>query len=239
MEMQNKQEADREKRGTYREKREQRMAEESTLRMEKMAEEARVREEEREERARVREEKRVEEARIREEERRVQAEEREHKMVTALKETRPMVESVKLPTMEKGSDIESFLELFETALTVAKILEDKWLPRLHAALDSDTKLLVKEVFINPDVTFDEAKLALTGQTQMSFSAASEAMMTLDEGKVTRMPIRQGAQRVANFFEEGMRAISHLGGDTPIWGGSHHALFHAVRGKDIPRPQGSE
>ena len=159
-----------------REKREQRMAEESRVRMEKMAEDAKIREEEREERALVREQKRQEEARIREEERTAQAVEREHKMVVALKETRPILESVKLPTMERGTDIESFLELFETALTVAKVPEDKWLTRLHAALDSETKLLVREVFVDPDASFNDAKLALTGQTFMSFSAASEAMM---------------------------------------------------------------
>ena len=159
MEINSKQDAERDKR-------EERMAEESRHRIEKMAEDARIREEEREERALVREEKRIEEARLREEDRRVQAEERERKMVVALKETRPIVESVKLPTMEKGMDIESFLELFQTALTVAKIPEDKWITRLHMALDSDTKLLVREVFLNPDSTFEEAKLALTGQTHI-------------------------------------------------------------------------
>ena len=150
MEMNSKQEVEREKR-------DKRLAEESRVRMEKMAEDARIREEEREERALVREQKRVEEAKLREEERKVQAEERELKMVVALKETRPVIESAKLPTMEKGTDIESFLELFETALTVAKIPEDKWLPRLHTALDSETKLLVRDVFTNPDASFDDAK----------------------------------------------------------------------------------
>ena len=91
----------------------------------RMAEEARIREEEREERALVKEQKRIDEARIREAEMKAQAEEREHKMVVALKETRPILESVKLPTMERGTDIESFLELFETALTVAKVPQGK------------------------------------------------------------------------------------------------------------------
>ena len=115
--------------------------------------------------------------------------------------------------MERGTDIESFLELFETALTVAKIPEDKWLTRLHAALDSETKLLVREVFVDPDASFNDAKLALTGQTHMSFSAASEAMMTLDEGKITKMPIRQGAQRIANFLKKACE-------QAPTWGETH-------------------
>ena len=100
LEMNNRQEQDRQKREEdlrareLREKderlqRERRMEEESRIRMEKMAEEARIREEEREERARVREEKRKVEAREREEERTVQAEERERKMVVALRKQGP------------------------------------------------------------------------------------------------------------------------------------------------------
>ena len=115
-------------------------------------------------------------------------------------------------------DIESFLELFETALTVAKIPEDRWITRLHTALDSDTKLMVREVFLNPDSTFEQAKAALTGQQHMSFSAASEAMMTLDEGKVTRMTIRQGAQRMASFLKKASE-------QAPTWGETH--LYGAV------------
>ena len=193
--------------------REIRTEEESRIRLERMAEDARIREEEREERARVREEKRAEEARLREEERRTEAEERERKMVQALKETRPVVESIKIPTMEKDADIESFLELFETALAVAKIPEEKWLARLHTALNTETKLLVREVFTDPDATYADAKLALTGQTHMSFSAASEAMMTMDDGRIAKMPIRQGAQRIASYLKKACEKA-------PTWGDTH-------------------
>ena len=205
MEMNAKQEADRVER-------DQRIAEEARMRVEKMAEEARIREEEREERALIREQKRIDDARLREEdrkrederrehERKVQAEEREHKMIMALKEAKPGVETTRFPTMAKGDDIEPFLELFETALTVGNIPEGKWLPKLHAALDTDTKLTVREVFTNHNTTYQEAKAALLGQTNLSFSAASEATMTLDEGKITKMPLRQGIQRMANFLEK--------------------------------------
>ena len=53
---------------------------------------------------------------------------------------------------------------------------------------------------------------------MSFSAASEVMMTLDEGKVTRMPFRQGVQRVANFHRKACE-------QAPTWGETH--LYAAV------------
>ena len=198
--------------------RERRMEEETRLRMERMKEEAIIREEEREERARIREEKRTEQAMIREEERKAQAEERERKLVLALKETKPIIENVKLPVMEKGTDVESFLELFETALIVAKVPEDKWVARLHAAVDSDTKLLAKDAFVNPTVTYEEAKAALTGQQHMSFSAASEAIMSLDDGKVTKMSIRQGAQRVANCLKKACELA-------PTWGDTH--MYGAV------------
>ena len=131
----------------------------------------------------------------------------------ALRETKPVIENVKLPTMEKGMEIESFLELFEMALIVAKVPEEKWVARLHAAVDSDTKLLAREAFVNPTTTFDEAKAALTGQQHMSFSAASEAMMTLDDGKVTKMTIRQGAQRVANCLKKARD-------QAPTWAETH-------------------
>ena len=76
---------------------------------------------------------------------------------------------------------------------------------------------MREVFTNPDASYADAKLALTGQTHMSFSAASEAM-TLDDGKVMKMPIRQGAQRVANFLKKACDSA-------PTWGETH--LYGAV------------
>ena len=231
MEMNTKQEAEREEReqrmaeeAKIREQtmaedakiREQTRAEEARIRIEKMAEDARIREEEREERALIREQKRMEAAKIREEERKreedirenernIQAEAREHKMIIALKEAKPGVETTRFPTMAKGDEIEPFLELLETALTVGHIPEDKWLPKLHAALDTETKLRVRDVFTNPDAMYQEAKLALIGQTNLSFSAASEAIMTLDEGKVSKMPLRQGVQRMAIFLEKATEA----------------------------------
>ena len=69
------------------------------------------------------------------------------------------------------------------------------------------------MFVDPEASFNDAKLALTGQTHMSFSAASEAMMTLDEGKITKMPIKQGAQRIANFLKKACE-------QAPTWGETH-------------------
>ena len=122
LEMNNKQELDRQQREL------------------KMAEEAKIRKEEREERARVREEKRLQDIRDREEDRRREenireerrierearerqvAAEREVQLIATLKAAQPAVpqtvhlESTKLPVVTKGEDVQVFLELFESAL---------------------------------------------------------------------------------------------------------------------------
>ena len=161
------------------------------------------RQEEKLERDRRDEERREEESRR--EERRIQreqgfrreAEEREAKLLLALKEAQPAVpqtihlDNTKLPTMTKGEEIEPFIELLESALTVGRVPADKCLTKLHAALDTETKLLIKDTITNPVATYEEVKLALTGQSQLSFTAASEALTTLDEGKIAKLPIRQG------------------------------------------------
>ena len=135
------------------------------------------------------------------------AEQRETKLLIALKEAQPVVpqtvhlDNTKLPTMSKGEDVELFIELFETALTVGGVPEGKWVAKLHAALDTDTKLAIKGTITNPDSTYVEIKQALVGQSHLTFTAASEAIMTLDQGSVTKMPMRQGIQKLTRLFEK--------------------------------------
>ena len=177
-------------------------------------EEARKREVEREERAiereeeRRREEDRREERRIEREERDKQvAAEREVQLLATLKAAQPAVpqtvhlDSIKLPVMSKGEDIELFLELFESVLVAGGIPEDKWVPKLHSSIDTETKLTVKETITTPGVTYEEIKRALVGQTHLTFAAASESLVTLDQGVITKLPIRQAVQKVARLFEK--------------------------------------
>ena len=183
------------------------------------------REAEREEQRIVREEKRQQEQQSRDEERRAEdirrderrmrreqeireeAERREAKLLLALKEAQPVVpqtvhlDNTKLPTMMKGEDIEVFIELFETAMRVGGVPEDKWTYKLHASLDTDTKLTVKNVMTNADSTYEEIKQALVGQGYLTFTAASEALMTLDDGNITKLPMRQAIQKLARFYEK--------------------------------------
>ena len=187
--------------------------------------EARQREIEREERAIEREEKRLRDQADREEERRREddrreerrierkkrekevAAEREVQLLATLKAAQPVVpqtvhlDNTKLPVMSKGEDVELFLELFESALLAGKVSEDKWVPKLHSALDTATKLTIKETITAPDVTYDEIKRALVGQTHLTFAAASESLVTLDNGAITKLPVRQAVQKMARLFDK--------------------------------------
>ena len=146
-------------------------------------------------------------AREREERREKDRDDREAKLLLALKEAQPAVpqtvhlDNIKLPTMNKGEDVEVFVELFETAMRVGEVPEAKWTSKLHAALDMDTKLTLKEVMTNPHSTYEEIKQALVGQGHLTFTAASEALMTLDEGNVTKLPMRQAIQKLARLYEK--------------------------------------
>ena len=199
--------------------------EDSRIRIERMEQEAKIREEEREERALIREEKRLQDLKDREDARRreddlreerrkardrrarEEADEREAKLLATLKAAQPAVpqtvhlDNTKLPTMSKGEDLELFIELIESALTVGGVPEDKWVAKLHAALDTDSKLAIKETITNPYSTYAEIKQALVGQSHLTFTAASEAIMTLDQGGVTKLPMRQAVQKLTRLFEK--------------------------------------
>ena len=188
-------------------------------------EEARKREDEREERAIQREEKRLQDRQDREEERRREdqiredrrieretrerevAAEREVQLLATLKAAQPAVpqtihlDNTKLPVMEQGEGVQVFLEVFESALTAGRVPVDKWLPKLHAALNTEMKLAIKEEITNPVSSYEDVKRALIGQTHLTFAAASESLMTLDQGKITKVPIRQAVQKIARLFEK--------------------------------------
>ena len=178
--------------------------EEDRRREDQLREDRRIERETRErEAAAEREDRRIE----RETREREAAAEREVQLLATLKAAQPAVpqtihlDNTKLPTMESGEDVQVFLELFESALTAGKVPEDKWLPKLHSALNTETKLAVKEAITNPAADYEEVKQALIGQTHLTFTAASESLMTLDNGKITTVPIRQAVQKVARLFEK--------------------------------------
>ena len=170
----------------------------------------RVRDEER----RVREEERkLEQARIQErrEEEQIRREERQAKetrdMIEALREAQPVVpqtvhiENTKLPKMSEGEDVEVFLDLFEAAMVDNHILEDKWRGKMHASLDTETKLKVRDLIRDPAVTYQELKDALIGCRALTFSNASETLMNADRGKLLSLPLRQAIHKWHRLLEK--------------------------------------
>ena len=188
--------------------REQADREDERRRQEEEREERRLqnrrdREEERRREDDIREERRIE----REAKEREVAAEREVQLIATLKAAQPAVpqtvhlDTTKLPAMTKGEDLELFLELFESALTAGGVPLDKWVSKLHASLDTDTKLAIKETITAPGATYEDIKNALVGQTHLTFAAASESLLTLEQGAITKLPIRQAVQKVARLYEK--------------------------------------
>ena len=217
-----KREEEREERTIEREDkrlREQADRENERLRQEEQREERRLqnikdREDERRREGDIREERRLQNIRDREEERRREddireerAAEREVKLLATLKAAQPAVpqtvhlDSTKLPTMTKGEDIELFIELFESALSAGGVPPEKWVPKLHASLDTDTKLSIKETITAPGVAYDDIRNALIGQTHLTFAAASESLFSFEQGSILRLPVRQAVQKVARLYEK--------------------------------------
>ena len=127
-------------------------------------------------------------------------------MLLALKEAQPAVpqtvhlESTKLPKMTDGEDVASFIELFEAAMEDNRIPPEQWKAKVHAALDSKTKLKVRDTITNADSTYDELKHALIGCGNLSFSHASESLMTGERGDTLGLPIRQAIQKWQRLLE---------------------------------------
>ena len=165
-------------------------------------EETRRRDEEREERAIEREERREREQADREEKR-----ERETRdMIAALREAQAPVpqtvhiESTKLPKMTEGEDVEVFLDMFEAALIDNGVPENKWRGKVHAALDTTTKLKVRDLIKDPRGTYQDLKDALIGCGALSFSNASETVMTADRNKLLALPLRQAVHKWHRLLE---------------------------------------
>ena len=154
------------------------------------------------------EDQRLEHARREKEARRREEDlERQEKLICAIQEGHAAVpqtvhlDTTKLPSMVPGEDIEIFIDLFETALRVGRVTEDKWVAKLHSALDTETKLSIKDTISDPLATYDQIKKALIGQRFLTFTAASEAIMTLDQEGITKLPMRQAVRKLTHLFEK--------------------------------------
>ena len=166
------------------------------------AEDQRLERQRRDEQARIEQQRREDEAA-----RRAEDLERQERWIKAIQDGQAAVpqtvhlDTTKLPSMVQGEDIEIFIDLFETALRVGKMPEDKWVAKLHSALDTETKLSIKDTISDPLATYKEIKQALIGQSFLTFTAASEAIMTLDQGSITRLPMKQAVRKLTHLFEK--------------------------------------
>ena len=184
---------------------------------------------ENENRAREREEKREKDRRIREVERarkdeqreeqsrrererweyemRKDREERETKLLVALREAQPAVlqivhiSSTKLPKMTEGEDLQTFVKLFEAVMTDNHIGQDQWKAKIHAALDSATKLKVRDIITDADSTYADLIDALIGCGTLTFSHASENLLSAERGKTLNRPLRQAVQKWQRLLEK--------------------------------------
>ena len=128
-------------------------------------------------------------------------------MILALREAQPAIpqtvhiNNVKLPKMTEGEDVEIFIELFEAAMTDGNIPQDRWKSRLHAALDTTSKLKVQDIITDYDSTYDQVKNALIRCGTLTFGASSEAIMTAYRGQTLDLPIRQAIDKTARLVEK--------------------------------------
>ena len=72
---------------------------------------------------------------------------------------------------------------------------------MHAALDSQTKLKVRDVITEADSMYNELKDALTDCGTLTFSHAAENIMTAERGKLTTLPVRQVMQKCERLLEK--------------------------------------
>ena len=128
-------------------------------------------------------------------------------MILALREAQPVVpqtihiDSTKLPKMTDTEDIETFLELFEIAMEDNHIPQAKWKSKVHAALTSDAKLRIRDVIKDPTSTYQTLKDALIGCGALTFSHASENIMTSEGGKNFTLTLRQSIQKGEKWLEK--------------------------------------
>ena len=91
------------------------------------------------------------------------------------------INSIKLPRMKMGDDLELFVTLLETAMLSAGMPTDKWKGCLHSQLTLNAKYKALHLLQNPDSTYDELKEALLGCVAMTFPLAAEAILHRGQG----------------------------------------------------------
>ena len=159
--------------------------------------------------AEEREERRLAERRVAEDRWREDNLRREDLLIQTLKVAQtakpPTVKLVdaKIPDMKEGEDVETYVAMFEAALTANGIEEEQWLAHLHAHLNTKTKIRIQAAIQNPDAVYQDIKDALLGCGAMNFSTVAETLLTGDRGKVFTLDHRQCKDKLKRIAERVM------------------------------------
>ena len=151
----------------------------------------------------------------REEDRRRDDLRREERLIEALRQAQPAVPQTvtivnqKLPEMREGEDIDTFVAVFKAVLRANNIPQAQCSAKLHSQLNVTTKLRIQDVIQDEDATYDDIKEELLGCSNMTFSAASETLLSGDRGKLYSLPHRQCKDRLMKLVEKVTRNAATL------------------------------
>jgi len=105
---------------------------------------------------------------------------------------------ITLPKLKEGSDVDTFITAFETALCIAKIPEEEWKTRLVSNIPVEAIVRVQSAVNVEDIDYDALKWALLGCTQVSFCSAAEDWCTGEKGKVYKKDPRTALSRLRHL-----------------------------------------
>ena len=115
----------------------------------------------------------------------------------------------KLPDMKDNEDIDTFIAMFEAALTAGNVPDDQWKAKLHAHLNPKTKLRIQSTIQDSDASYEDIKAALLGCGCMTFSAVAETLLTGDRGKVYNLKHRQCKEKLLRITEKVMTGATSV------------------------------
>ena len=116
----------------------------------------------------------------------------------------------KLPEMKDSEEIEIFVAMFEAALRTNDIPQAQWKAKLHSHLTPKAKVRKQSTIQDYDSTYDEVKEALLGCSNMTFSAATETLMSGDRGKLYNLEHRQCRDKLKRLAEKVTRNAKFVG-----------------------------
>jgi len=68
---------------------------------------------------------------------------------------RPRPNTHNLLTQDDDTTVDSFIDIFESQLTMAEVPEDKWKPILVEQLNSECRFMLTKVIADPESTYDD------------------------------------------------------------------------------------